>query len=194
MASRALEEAAGLSGNQRDLSQVNSKVLSTTSSIGLILLQEARQRLPAIPMRLKLAPGGFDSTPRWPRGESRGLEWPLERLRRLRDVSPIWLDNAFRRFRCGSSWLPAASPRPQRLWVQPSRGSRGSRGPSGSNLSFLEFSRVFSSLETSWGISQRLREARGGLPAASSWLKRASRWLRVASRALRSGLEASEAA
>ena len=90
--------------------------------------------------------------------------------------------------------LGAAIARFQRLWEQPSRGSRGSRGPSGSNLSFLEFSRVFSSLETSWGVSQRLLEARGGLPAASSRLKRASRWLRVALRALRSGLEASEAA
>ena len=88
----------------------------------------------------------------------------------------------------------AAIARLQRLWVQPSRGSRGSRSPSGSNLSFIEFSRLFSSLATSWGA---LPTAPGGsrrLPAASSWLKRASRWLRVASRALRSGLEASEAA
>ncbi len=57
--------------------------------------------------------------------------------------------------------------------------------------SFLEYSRAWRPLGQ---LSQWLREARGGLPAASSRLKRASRWLRVALRALQSGLEASEVA
>ena len=88
----------------------------------------------------------------------------------------------------------AAIARLQKLWEQPSRGSRGPRSPSGSNLSFIEFSPVLSSLETSWGA---LPTAPGGsrrLLAASSWLKRASRWLRVALRAPQSGFGAREVA
>ena len=83
----------------------------------------------------------------------------------------------------------AAIARLQRLWEQPSRGSRGSRSPTGSDLSFLEFSRVFSSLETSWGAlptapssSRRpaggLEPAQEGFPVASSCLKSAPKWLR----------------
>ena len=92
-----------------------------------------------------------------------------------------------------------------RLREQLSRGSRGSGSshleapealeaqvaPTSVFSSFLEHSRAWRPLGE---LSQRLREARGGLPAASSWLKRASRWLRVASRALRSGLGTSEVA
>ena len=106
----------------------------------------------------------------------------------------------------GSNYLEAAEAsgeaiaRLQRLWEQPSRGSRGSRGPSGSDLSFLEFSRVFSSLETSWGAlptapggSRRpaggLEPAQEGFSVTSSGLKSAPRWLgtsEVASSGLKS--------
>ena len=74
------------------------------------------------------------------------------------------------------------------------RGSRGSRGPGGSDLSFIEFSRVFSSLETFRGA---LPTAPGGsrrLSGGSERAQEASWWLRVALRALRSGFEASEVA
>ena len=81
--------------------------------------------------------------------------------------------------------LGAAISRLQRLWEQLSRGSRGSRGPSGFDLSFLEFSRIFSSLETSRGAlltapggsrrlsggSERAQEA-SGFGASSERLKR----------------------
>ena len=99
--------------------------------------------------------------------------------------------------------LGAAISRLQRLWEQPCRGSRGSgssylEAPEALEAqvartsvfsSFLEYSRAWRSLGE---LPRRLREARGGLPAASRGLKSASRWLRVALRALRSSLEASE--
>ena len=98
--------------------------------------------------------------------------------------------------------LGAAISRLQRLWEQPCRGSRGSGSsyleapealeaqvaPTSIFSSFLEYSRAWRPLGE---LPRRLREARGGLPAASSQIKRASRWLRVASRAFRSGLGSS---
>ena len=83
----------------------------------------------------------------------------------------------------------AAISRLQRLWEQLSRGSRGSQGPSGFDLSFLEFSRVFSSLETSRGalptapggsrrLSGSFEPAQEGFPVASSGLESAPKWPR----------------
>ena len=111
-ASRALEEPPQITANQRKLSQANSKVLSTASSIGLVLLyiyiyidllvRRRTNQLRAVE-RGGFEPGCFE--------EARSFfDWFFDSF--LEHLAP--------------EAVGAAISRLQRLWGRPSRGARGS--------------------------------------------------------------------